>query len=86
MLSLIDPELVPQTLEHLWRIMRPQSFLLFDFLTDPALWPSPKSVYRTGWQRWEMEALIRARLPTAYVIAYDGTEAHAVNRILLKKE
>ena len=83
--SQMDPELVPQSLDHLWRIMRPQSFLLFDFLTDPALWPSPAPVYRTGWRRPEMEALIRERLPGACILAYDGTDAHAVNRILIKK-
>jgi ubiquinone/menaquinone biosynthesis C-methylase UbiE len=85
LLSLLEPELVPQTLEQLWRIMRPQGFLLFDFLTEPALWPSPVPVYRSGWRRSEMEALIRARLPAASVMAYDGTEAHAMNRILIKK-
>src|SRR5688572_14958044 len=83
--SQMDPDLVPRALEHLWRIMRPQAFLFFDFLTEPALWPSPAPVYRTGWHRKEMEALIREHLPSAAILAYDGTDAHAVNRILIKK-
>ncbi len=85
LLSQIDPESVPQALDHLWRVLRPQGFLLFDFLTDPALWPCPKPVYRSGWRRAAMEQLLKTRLPGATILAYDGTEAHAVNRILLRK-
>lgn len=85
LLSQLDADLVPQALDHLWRVLRPQGFLFLDFLTDPAVWPSPAPVYRTGWRRPEMEALLRGRLPGAAILAYDGTDAHAVNRILLKK-
>mgnify|MGYP000440924812 FL=1 len=84
-LSQLDPEYVPHALAHLWRVLRPQGHVLFDFLTDPALWPGPVTAYRTGWKRTEMEALIRRHLPGAVVAAYDGTNAHAMNRLLLKK-
>ena len=85
LLSQIDPELVPAALGHLWRILRPQGYVLFDFLTDPSVWPCPAPVFRSGWRRPEMEALLRARLPGASILAYDGTDAHAVNRILIRK-
>ena len=83
--SQLDRDLVPQALEHLWRVLRPQGYVLFDFLTDPEAWPCPMPVYRSGWRRPEMEALLRARLPGVSILAYDGTDAHAVNRILIRK-
>jgi len=85
LLSQLDRDLVPQALDHLWRVLRPQGYVLFDFLTDPSVWPCPAPVYRSGWRRPEMEALLRARLPGAAILAYDGTDAHAVNRILIRK-
>ena len=85
LLSLLDRDLVPQALDHLWRVLRPQGYLLFDFLTDASVWPCPAPVFRSDWRRPEMEALLRARLPSASILAYDGTDAHAVNRILIRK-
>jgi len=85
LLSQLDPDLVPQALDHLWRVLRPQGYFFFDFLTDTTAWPCPATVYRTGWRRREMEAMLRARLPGASILAYDGTDAHAVNRILIRK-
>src|SRR5690349_15123281 len=63
LLSQLDRDLVPQALSHLWRVLRPQGYVLFDFLTDTSLWPSPAPIYRAGWRRPEMEALLRANLP-----------------------
>jgi ubiquinone/menaquinone biosynthesis C-methylase UbiE len=83
--SLIDPDLLPQALAHVWRVLRPQGFLIFDFLTDPTRWPCSSPIYLSGWSRQGMEALIRERLPGASILAYDGAEAHAVNRLLLRK-
>jgi ubiquinone/menaquinone biosynthesis C-methylase UbiE len=84
-LSQLDRDLVPTALEHLWRVLRPQGYFIFDFMTDVEARPSPAPVFRTGWRRQEMEALLRTRLPGASVLAYDGTDAHAVNRILIRK-
>ncbi len=85
LLSQIDPDLVPKALAHVWRTLRPQGFVLFDFLTEPAAWPGAPPVFRSGWSRPAMESLIRACLPGAAILAYDGTDAHAVNRILIRK-
>lgn len=85
LLSQLDPELVPSALAHAWRVLRPQGFILLDFLTAPAAWSDAPAVFRTGWRRPAMEALLRAHLPGVAILAYDGTDAHAVNRILLRK-
>ncbi|MEK7546260.1 MAG: class I SAM-dependent methyltransferase [Patescibacteria group bacterium] len=85
LLSQLDHDLVPQALKHLWRVLRPQGYVLFDFLTAAAASPCPAPVYRSGWRRQDMEALLRACLPTAAILAYDGTDAHAVNRVLIRK-
>ena len=84
-LSQLDRDQVPTALDHLWRVLRPQGSILFDFLTEPTSVQCPTPVYRTGWRRPEMEALLRARLPGVAILAYDGTDAHAVNRILIRK-
>lgn len=83
-LSQLDAAAVPQTLEHLWRVLRPQGYVLLDFITDLAS-PGVPPVCRTAWDRAGMEALLRERLPGVSVLAYDGTSAHAVNRILIRK-
>lgn len=85
LLSQINPELVPRALEHIWRVLRPQGFVLLDFLTDVSAWPSPSPLYLTGWKRPEIEALLVSKLPGASISAYDGTDAHAVNRVLIRK-
>jgi ubiquinone/menaquinone biosynthesis C-methylase UbiE len=85
-LSMIEPARVLAALDHLWRTLRPQGFLLFDFMTDPSAWPGPETAARAAWRRPEMEALLRARLPGAAIVAYDGTDAHALNRVLLRKD
>lgn len=84
-LSQMDEAQVRSTFRHLWRVLRPQGYVLFDFLTRPDAWPQEAPVYRTGWRRPEMEALLQECLPTATVLAYDGTDAHAVNRVLIRK-
>ncbi len=84
-LSQIDPDLVPNALAHAWRVLRPQGYILFDFLTDPSAGPCPAPVFRSGWRRPAMETLLRAHLPGAAILAYDGTDAHAVNRVLVRK-
>ncbi len=84
-LSQLETAQIGPALAHVWRVLRPQGFFYFDFLTDPAFLPAPEGVYRTGWRRPEIEALVKSHLPGASVLAYDGTEAHAMNRILIKK-
>jgi len=84
-LSQLDPERVPEALAHVWRVLRPQGYFLFDFLTDTAAWPSPVPVFRSAWRRPDMETLLKTRLPGASVLAYDGTDAHAMNRVLIRK-
>lgn len=84
--SQMDPELVPPALEHLWRVLRPQGFAIFDFLTEPVpIEVVGRPIYRHGWRRPQMEALLHTHLPNASIVAYDGTDAHTVNRILIKK-
>lgn len=84
-LSQIDRDVVPKALEQLWRILRPQGYVLFDFLTSEAAWPSPLPLARAAWRRPEMEAMLKARLPGVSILAYDGTDAHALNRVLIRK-
>lgn len=84
-ISQIDRDLVPPALEHLWRVLRPQGHVLFDFLTDASAWPTPSNLARAAWRRPEMEAMLKARLPGCVIAAYDGTDAHAVNRVLIRK-
>ncbi len=85
LLSQLEPERVQAALEHLWRILRPQGVILFDFLTDVSLWPSEAGIFLNGWRRPAMEALLKEKLPGASILAYDGTDAHAVNRLVIKK-
>ncbi len=84
-LSQLDAEHVAHALCHVWRILRPQGFFFFDFLTVPNGLSTPEGVYRNGWSRSGMEALLKERLPGASIIAYDGTDAHAMNRVLVRK-
>ncbi len=84
-LSQLSQEEIGSSLAHIWRIMRPQGYFFFDFVTNPEIVPAPHGLYQTGWQRPEAEALCKRHLPGATILAYDGTEAHAFNRMLLRK-
>jgi ubiquinone/menaquinone biosynthesis C-methylase UbiE len=84
-LSQLEPEQLASALAHIWRILRAQGYFFFDFVTNPALVPAPEGVYRTGWRRQEAEALLKQHLPGVTILAYDGTEAHAFNRVLVRK-
>lgn len=83
--SQLDPPLVAASLAHVWRILRAQGYFFFDFVTNPSLLPSPEGLYRTGWRRRDVEALLKQHLPGATILAYDGTDAHAFNRVLVRK-
>lgn len=84
-LSQLADDRVSCALEHVWRTLRPQGYFLFDFVTDVSLWPAPEGVFLQAWKRPDAEALIKAHLPGATILAYDGTDAHAVNRVLVRK-
>ncbi|WKZ29572.1 MAG: class I SAM-dependent methyltransferase [Patescibacteria group bacterium] len=84
-LSQLDTDRIEAACAHVWRILRPQGYFFFDFVTDPKLVQAPEGVYRTGWRRKEAEAMLLHSLPGATILAYDGTEAHAFNRILVRK-
>lgn len=83
--SQLEPGLAASSLAHVWRILRSQGYFFFDFVTNPTLLPAPEGLYRAGWRREEAEALIRRCLPGASILAYDGTDAHAMNRMLVRK-
>lgn len=84
-LSQLAPDRIEAALAHVWRILRPQGYFFFDIVTDPALLPAPEGVFQTGWHRPDLEALIKNHLPGATILAYDGTDAHAFNRVLIRK-
>jgi ubiquinone/menaquinone biosynthesis C-methylase UbiE len=85
LISQLDPVMVPQVLSQVWRSLRPQGCFLFDFVCDPRSWFGPPHLYVGGWSRPGMEAFLRIHLPGAQILAYDGTDRHGLNRILIKK-
>ena len=84
-LSQLEPNQIASSLAHIWRILRAQGYFFFDFVTDPTLVPAPEGLFRAGWRRREAEAMLKRYLPGATILAYDGTEAHAFNRVLIRK-
>lgn len=77
-----DDNEVKATLEGIQRIARPDAHVLLDFRTARD-WPgAPDAPVR--FTRGDFERTLREAVPTASIIAYDGTEAHAVNRILFR--
>lgn len=84
LISQLDPAQIPQFLNHVWRILRPRGVFLFDFVRDRAAWPGG-GLFASEWSRPEMEALLRRHLPAVSILAWDGTERHAVNRVLIRK-
>jgi hypothetical protein len=64
-------------------------WFLYDFVANRESWGKaapPELVRNVGWwDRAAMTKLIGETLPGAAIAAYDGTEAHAVNRVLLRK-
>lgn len=80
---------VDAILQGVWRTLRPGGLFLLDFVANRESWAkvAPPELARTfgWWNRGAMEQLVRETLPEAAILAYDGTETHAVNRILLKK-
>jgi ubiquinone/menaquinone biosynthesis C-methylase UbiE len=84
LISQLDPAQITAYLTGVWRILRPQGLFLFDFVCNPASW-NGGGMYASSWNRREMEALLRRCLPTAAIQAWDGTEAHAMNRVVIRK-
>lgn len=70
-------------LESLYRILRPNGYALLDFVQRTDILPLPSGVYKKTYSRGVITTLASECGFT--VQAYDGTEAHTFNRILLKK-
>lgn len=85
LLSQLDPLEVGPALERLYKSMRPQAVLLFDFVANPEAWPAPAHAYPNAWTREAMTALLARHLPGATILGWDGTARHALNRVLLRK-
>lgn len=85
LISQLDPVSLPGYFAHVWRVLRPQGFFLFDFVCDPRSWFGPPHLFPNDWNREGMLELISRHLPGAIVLAHDGTDRHGVNRILIKK-
>jgi len=96
LLSLLPTEALPHFFQHLWRVMRPGAQMLFDFVTNRASFSAVLDgqfesgrevtpVVSGAWTKAEMLELLRIHLPAAQIAAYDGTDRHAMNRILIKK-
>ena len=85
LISQLDPASVPGFLFHVWRVLRQQGTFIFDFVCDQRRWFGPPHLYPGSWSREAMMALIQEHLPDAKILAYDGTDRHGVNRILIKK-
>lgn len=84
-ISQVPPGGIPDFLKHTWRVLRTHGFLLFDFVCNADAWPGQSSLYRSSWTRSEMKSLLEAHLPSAQILAWDGTENQPLNRVLLKK-
>lgn len=93
LLSQFEPEHIPDYLAHVWRVMRPGAHFMFDFVCNAGSWELAFLDSRlrgndTKWRAWnrqEMTDLVRQHLPAAVVVAYDGSDRHAMNRIVIKK-
>lgn len=73
-------------LEGIWRILRPEGYVLMDFVADKETWNSMAPVQvEHGLNRKAFETLLKRILPDARIVAYDGTDAHALNRIVFRK-
>lgn len=91
LVSQLEPADAEACLKQVWRSLRPQGLFLFDFVANRERWSEPCGA--TGeippavgsWTRAEMEALLKAVLPGATFLAWDGIEKHALNRVLLRK-
>jgi ubiquinone/menaquinone biosynthesis C-methylase UbiE len=71
-------------LEACWRVLRPGGSLLFDFATADNDCGG-EAIFKQGWNREQMENLIKTRLPSSAILAYDGANLHDMNRILIRK-
>jgi ubiquinone/menaquinone biosynthesis C-methylase UbiE len=85
LVSQLDPLEIKPFFQHVWRILRPQGLFLFDFIANREAWPDADALYPSAWTRLEMERLLSTELPTATVLAWDGSERHGFNRVLLRK-
>jgi ubiquinone/menaquinone biosynthesis C-methylase UbiE len=100
LISTLDEASIPLFLDGVWRVLRARGTFLFDFVCNEPAWLGPsgtrslggpgpsngiQSPYRHWWNRTRMLQLLGTHLPGATIVAYDGKDAHALNRIIIRK-